>query len=203
MPDKLLVNFVADFITKETVRCMTLKNEIEGPREYGLNEAQIATLNTFDLTTIFKAMREEVLALGIDLKKKKDEVQGLGGGVVPSQVEALVANVVNQSMYSAGRVHIRNVQSGIIKSGTETTLTILGNGFDKTPQIGFSKDSPTQNPSVLGTVIKSSCDLDLYQRLTVTVTLNESGTWKIQGRNSSNEQWNDQNDGVGSIEVKP
>lgn len=195
MPNKLLVEFLADFATKEDVRCRVLKHEVEGPTDYGLDVDQVNTLNTFDLDTIFEAAKQEMIDLGIDLAAKAEEIHGGGGNVLPTH--ALTAGGVEASMYSGGQIHIRKLEPPSVKTQTKVTITVLGNGFDEHPQVRLSKGAD----EVLGTVKSTSCDVDLYQRVEIEVTIPSAGEWKVQARNASNEAWNSKD--VGKLTVKP
>lgn len=191
-PQKLLVEFLADFVNDETVRCSVLRHEFDGPKDYGLSPEQVAAVTTFDLATIMQVAQEELEALGIDLAAKAAEVHGGsspvsplpgGGGAAPTNA---TASGVEASLYSGGQIHIRKLEPASIQAQTQTTLTVLGNGFEANPEVQFSKEGE----SILGTVVATSCDLDLYQRITVEVSLPSSGDWMVQARNSPEEDWN-------------
>ena len=88
MPNKLLVNFISDFVSDEKVRCRILKNEMDGLRDYGMSDLQIATLLSLDRDTILDGIAGELIGLGIDLGKVSNESgmgkqAGTGGGALP------------------------------------------------------------------------------------------------------------------------
>ena len=198
MAEKLLINFVSDFLTDETLRCQVLKHEWKGPLDYGLPIEKVNILNSFNLEIVFEEMKKEVKEKGIDLAKKLLEITG---GKRPAPLRTAAA-AMESSMYQAGHVHIRKVEPAEIAAGQPTRITLLGNGFDKSPQVSFTKGTPPteKGGEVLGAIVGSSCDLDLYQRVHVEVTL-AAGTWTIQARNSDNEKWNTAD--VGTVTVRP
>lgn len=187
MANKLLIEFLADFVANEGLRCKVLRHEWQGPTDYGLTAAQVNILNTFDMKTIFEEARKEIEALGIDLTKKMQEIQGGAGG----------GGAGAASMYHGGQVHIRKLDPAQIQAGTPARVTVLGNGFESAPQVLFSNGAT----SILGVVAGTSCDLDLYQRLEVDVTLPQAGNWTVQARNSANEAFNPTD--TGTLTVVP
>ena len=48
----------------------------------------------------------------------------------------------------------------------------------------------------MGKVKAMSCDVDIYQRVTVAVELNEPGDWVVEARNSPQESFDIQNKGT-------
>lgn len=184
MRDRYLVEFIADFLRSEDLRSRVLKDEVEGPRAYGLDDDQLAALATFDLDQIFGLAKEEILAAGINLPAKLREMQK-GEYHRPKPV----VSGMFHAMYPGGGIHIRNVIPSKVKVGIESEVVIEANGLDPMPQIGFSKEAIKLEPDVEGKVISFRADPDLFQRVGVLVSLPEAGTWVVQARNSPAEPW--------------
>lgn len=177
MPQTLLVHFISDVLRDPELRCQVLKNEAEGAKAYGLSDAQVAVMRSLDKQKIVAAMLEELLAIGVDLDAKKNEVLGGGGGGGGGALA--LAN-----LYSAGGIHPRKVIPSTIAAGVDCRITVCGNGFDKYAAVRFT-DGTNQVP---GRVVAVRCDADLYQRLEIEVKL-PAGTYTIEARNSPDEPW--------------
>jgi hypothetical protein len=175
----LLVHFISDFLRDPGVRCAVLKNEVDGARAYGLDDAQIAVLKTLDKKTILDAVLEELMAIGVDMDAKKNEVFGGGGGGGGGGALALA------NMYSAGGIHPRKAVPNKVPAGADCTVVIAGNGFDKHVAVRFSDGT---NPPIAGRVVSVECGHDLYQRVEVEVNL-PAGVYTVEARNSPNEPW--------------
>jgi hypothetical protein len=89
--------------------------------------------------------------------------------------------------YNEGQVHIRGVTPEAVDSGSETLVVVRGQGFDEDPTIEFRKQDQ-QDTKVEGEVLGVSCDIDVFQRVTVKVKLGEEGYWLVHGRNAG-EEW--------------
>lgn len=108
--------------------------------------------------------------------------------------------MASATVYSEGQVHVRGVTPLTVAKGAESVLVLRGQGFDAscadtpagtsaetsvTPEVRFKLGSKTAPGVVLGI----TCDVDVYQRVTVKVTLDELGQWSVQARNNPNEPW--------------
>jgi hypothetical protein len=177
MQRTLLVHFISDFLRDPNVRCAVLQNEVDGARAYGLDDGQIKILKTLDKKTILDAVVEELAAIGVDMDAKKNEVLGGGGGGGGALALA--------NMYSAGGIHPRKAVPSKIPAGSDCTVVIAGNGFDKYVAVRFNDGT---NPPIAGRVVAVECGHDLYQRVEVEVNL-PAGVYTVEARNSPNEPW--------------
>lgn len=198
-PNKLLVEYIADFVRDEAVRCQSLRHEWEGPKAYGLDDLQVEALNSFDWATIFEKAAAELEEINVDLAAKLVQISGgnpPGGGVGPANIA--------KSMYGGGQIHIRELDPPAAAANQSVQITLLGNGFEAHPEVYFTPKSgalplPTvQANAVQGAFVKHSCDVDLYQRVTVSVTL-AAGEWWVQARNLPTEDLNTGD--VGTLQV--
>lgn len=195
----LLVNFVSDFVRDVPgVRCAVLKNDVEGLRAYGLSDQQIAELRSFDPNRVLTMLHSELLAMGIDLVKKGKEVGGLLTST-PKPPGGGFGLLASQSMYSAEFLHIRGIDPPAIARATATTIVLRGNGFGQHPQIRFTL---AEQPEVVQEVLSVSCDVDLYQRVTLVATLNSAGEWKVEARNPPDQDWSNTKN-PGKLVVNP
>lgn len=175
----LLVHFISDFLRDPELRCKVLKNDITGPQQYGLTDQQIQKLRSFDSQAVLAEVLAELKSVGIDLEAKGEEVNGGGGPAF--------AAMATLNLYSAGGIHPRRAVPSTVPANTWSKLIIAGNGFDKYVQIRFAKTDGT-GTHVMGTVVKTQCDIDLYQRVEVEVNL-PAGQWNVEARNDSNGEF--------------
>lgn len=215
-PEKLLVEFIVEFINNEAFRFNVLRRERTTMEQFGLNSAQINTLLTLKSADILPVIKDELVAWGADIdaldplsqasraaaaKVLKAVEEGTAG---LSAIRALVASA---SMYAEGQIHIREVSPGMASVNQPTSVELKGHGFDigqnnnvtVTPQIRFSKlneqgSIDTSVTPVIVSALDVTVDNDLYQHATLQVTLTSAGTWAIDARNMSLESWHPQQD---------
>lgn len=109
-------------------------------------------------------------------------------GVVEAAYATTVAFLMSAAtVYAEGQVHIRGVTPPTLSQGDDRILVIRGQGFDEASkiQVRFRKGPKHKNADVLGV----TCDVDVYQRVTVRVTLDELGEWAVQARNQGESVW--------------
>jgi hypothetical protein len=98
-----------------------------------------------------------------------------------------VALMATNTAYNEGQVHIRGVTPTSIGVDLDKSVILRGQGFDEGAMVEFRKqDEPGKK--VDGQVTGISCDMDVYQRVTVDVKLDEQGYWLVHGKNPG-EVW--------------
>lgn len=193
-PDRLLVQFVAEFMRDEALRCKVLFNEKVEPKNWGLDQDQVDIINSYDPDLILCEMYKELLASGVDVVRKEKENNGDSNAPNTPLPDCEAGNdlkLMLASAYQAGAIHGRKLDRPSIPANTPTDVTILGNGFDiPTIEVRFTQ---TDEQPVQPTIDAKSCDVDLYQRLTVNVTLppGKANKWRVQFRNKNTDQWTD------------
>jgi len=173
---KLMLDFLLDYVRDSKLRCKVLKAEQTGLRQYGLDAPQRLALLSLDKAKITDKILQEI---GVNLDALRDEIWG--GGT------AITAALAVASAYSEGRIHIRVVKPDQLRLGRTETVSIRGQGFDKTPKVQFQHDA--SGSAIDGRVTKVTCDVDVHQTLTVRVKLDQAGPWTVAAKNTG-EDWN-------------
>jgi hypothetical protein len=190
MPNKFLVEFLAQWIVDPVLRCAVLHQEQTTLQQWGLIGTQRFALLSLDEQTILNQIKQEFTALGVDLDRVKQEVTGVvvGGAGVAGTGGVAAAS----TMYPAGEVHVRGVTPVTIAVNLQRNITIRGQGFDcnDTTEVRFEKGGVEEDGTVIGGI---ACDIDIYQRVTVQVKLNETGSWRVKARNASDPDWSTEN----------
>lgn len=100
--------------------------------------------------------------------------------------------MAEQSFYGQGRVHLRRTHPVSWPKDQDEYISVFGQGFDNAAKIRFERsvgDPPTLT-TVDGEVVGIHCGVDVYQKVTVKVKLDESGQWLVRGRNDvTGEPW--------------
>lgn len=177
MPDILLVQFLERWIRDDEFRRKVLHKEKTTLSDYGLLDSQIQKLLTLDKDVILAEIAKEFEDLGVDLDKAKREMKRPSPSVIMS----------GQMMYSEGAVHVRGVTPQLLKRGEARHVVIRGQGLEWDSQlqdieVDFNHKDVAA-PILCTPVIDFGCDVDVYQRVTVEVTLDKLGIWKVRARN--------------------
>lgn len=214
-PEKLLVEFIAEFINNEGFRFNVLRREITTMRQYGLTENQIATLMTLESGEILAAIKAELIDWGADVDALDLMISMASRGAaedVLSRVKAGTAGLgairalaASASMYAEGQIHIRKVLPESVSANQQVNVELQGHGFDVgqntneeavTPEVRFSKldanGTPESNVFVIVSALDVTVDQDLFQHVSLQVTLPVAGTWVIDARNMDLEPWHAQ-----------
>ena len=209
VPTKYVVEFLAKWIRDESFRCSVLHREIDAMEQYGLNALQITALADLETDKVLDRIRLEMTHfLGIDLERLHSEVGGpipveptpattapAPGPLGPSvsgRVALRPMMMAEQSHYGQGNVHLRRAHPVGWKQGQEVLVSVLGQGFDSTPKVCFEIEAgtPPTKRTVDGVVLDIHCGVDVYQKVTVKVKLDEPGQWSVRGRNDvAGEMW--------------
>jgi hypothetical protein len=177
MPDKYLVEFLAQWIRDESLRRRVLLREIDTMREWGLTAPQSADLRSLDKTRILNSLEKELKDdFGIDLSKILQDF-----AATPT---ATPVGFSAGAVYQQGRVHVRGVDPAGIKMGTPSIVIVRGHGWDRTLKVHFVP--VTVGAAVDGTLLEMDCDVDVWQRATVKVTLPTIGKWRVVARIPAN-----------------
>jgi hypothetical protein len=181
MPKKYVVEFLARWIRDEEFRCKVLHREITTLQDWELTGEQVDDLTSLDKQKILnRILKEFETDLGVDLDKVQQEVIGVPAPPILGPTAAAMGTV-----YTEGAVHVRGIQPKTVPVGVEKVLVLRGQGFEGTPQVTFERGTTSVTP----TVVSVSCDVDVYQRVTMKVTLNEVGEWTVRARNVSTDPW--------------
>lgn len=183
MGKKLIVEFLHDWLTTEKLRHDVLHKESDGMQDFGLDASQSLLLRQFERPEIAKKMCEE---LGIDLEELKEAVYG-STGEVPAGAAAA---------YDQGRTHIRRVIPSVISANTQSEVVLMGHGFKSNTNlvtVEFRTGPPPNPTKVQGQVTEIKSDIDVWQRVTVSVTVTDSGDWDVLAHND------DDKDGAGNF----
>ncbi len=173
MPDKYLVEFLAQWVRDEDLRCKVLYQEQTSLQAWGLDAAQIADLLSLDEDTILARIAQELKAdFGVDLATLSQEVFGGGGGGGGGGGAAAI--------YGQGQAHVRRTEPGELAKDLESVVIVLGQGFDPAVVVHFVKGTK----KIQGTVLGIECDADVYQRITVKVKLDDKGAWTVRAQNA-------------------
>lgn len=175
---RLIVDFLSDFVKDVPgVRCAVLKDDVAGMTTYNLSPTAIDKLHSLKTQDVLDELVRELKGLGIDLDAKRKEVDGGRFGALE-----------RDSRYSNKFIHFRGCDHDKVFLNVPTVLVFRGNGFDdKEPDIRFTHESGAE---IHGTVLGVDCDVDLYQRVMVWVTLDSPGKWTVDGKNPDDPQWN-------------
>ncbi len=190
MPNKFLVEFLAEWIRDPDFRCAVLHQELTKLQQWGLIGPQRLVLLTLDEQTILNQIRQEFAALGVDLDKLKQEISGITIAGTGSGSTGGVAAA--STMYPGGEVHVRGVTPVTIAANLQRSIMIRGQGFDCNDQteVKFEKGGVEEDGTVIGAI---ACDIDIYQRVTVQVKLTETGSWRVKARNAADPDWSTEN----------
>ena len=178
MPAKYLVEFLAEWIRNEDLRCKALYREKTTLKDWGLSQKQIDDLISLDEDRIFERLRKELKEeFAVELREILEAFAATGGQGPGGGAAAMV--------YDEGYVHVRGVDPARIKKGMESVVIVRGHGWDDSLEIWFVPDN---GANVKGTVLDVDCDVDVWQRATVSVTLPSAGDWRVMARIPGNQQ---------------
>jgi hypothetical protein len=109
-----------------------------------------------------------------------------GASASATGATALSMLLASATVYYQGQCHVRGIEPTTGSVNVERIFQLRGQGFDASPEVEFAHDvsGSTKSATVLGV----SCDIDVFQRTTVKVTLDQSGEWVVSARNPS-EPW--------------
>lgn len=173
MPDKFLIEFFAHWIRDESLRRKVLFRERTAMMGWGLSMQQVDDLVALEKETILDRLRDELQQdLAIDLDKVLEDItntggMGTGGGAAGAA-------------YQEGKVHVRGVEPAKITKNQESIVIVRGHGYDDSAEARFvpvAGGAPVQ-----GKVLSIDSDVDVWQRLTVKVTLPSAGKWRVVAR---------------------
>jgi hypothetical protein len=173
MANRLIVDLIYDWIRDQKLREGVLHKEETNMNAYGLEDKQIKILRKFKLEEIAGRICEE---LGVDLDDLRQAIYG------PDSA----AGAAGAAAYDEGKTHIRRVVPKVAPNGTQTTFVLWGHGFkaDNTKITVEFVTGPPNNPVIVqGTVTAVECGVDVWQRVTVTATLNQTGDWAVRAHN--------------------
>jgi hypothetical protein len=175
MAKKLIVDFLFDWVRDAQLRQKVLHKEKTELGNYGLDTDQIGALRKFVLPQIAKRMADE---LGVDLDDLRHAVYGpdSDGGT----------GALGAAAYDEGKTHIRRIHPAIVTQSAASAIMLCGHGFKSDPSkvtVEFLTGSPAAPTTVKGTVTGVSCDIDVWQRVAVNVTLNQTGEWAVRAHN--------------------
>lgn len=177
MPQKFLVEFIADWIRNPELRKRVLYKERTELGEYKLDAYQVTDLLRLTADDIVKRLREELedgLQIKVDkVRKDIEDNGGWGGGGPPSPGGA-------GSAYEEGNPHVRGVIPQKIVNKTESVVVVRGHGWNDSLKILF-EDPATKN-LVGSTRLHLDSDIDVWQRATVSVELKNAGNWRAVAR---------------------
>jgi hypothetical protein len=178
MAEKTIVDFLHDWMRSKPLREKVLHKEKTEMGSYGLDDAQIKELRNFRLLKIAKRMADE---LGLDLDDLREAVYG------PDDPSG--AGAVGAAAYDEGRTHIRRVVPAIVSRGVASEVVLWGHGFksDKTKVTVEFLNGPPPPTTVAGVVTDVQCGIDVWQRITVQMTLNQTGDWTVRAHNDDDE----------------
>jgi hypothetical protein len=182
MAERLIIDFLYDWVRTKKLREDVLHKEESGMGSgdggtipgFGLDDKQIADLRAFKLVEIATRMCEE---LGVDLKDLREAVYG------PDSP----GGAAGGAAYDEGRTHIRRIVPKVVPLSTATGVVLWGHGFKSAKgkvTVQFLQGDP-KNPTHLevGTVTAIECGVDVWQRVSVDVTLKQTGDWAVRARN--------------------
>jgi len=98
---------------------------------------------------------------------------------------AIAFSVAGATVYDQGQVHVRGTDVPTATRGEEEIIVVLGQGFDASPEVRFERAAQVVDAEILGI----HCGVDLYQRVTIRVTLGETGRWTVRARNAGDPEW--------------
>ena len=177
MAPRYLVEFMAKWINDPSFRWDVLQREITTLQDFGLDNPQITDLVSLDKQAILARLQDELeTTLGIDLQKVRDEKNE---SEKPNPANPLLA-AVGAAAYTEGQPHVRATDPVEIAQNLSSIVIVRGQGFDPGVSVRFEKGTST----VHGQVLAASCDVDVFQRLTVRVTLDSKGMWKVVAKNA-------------------
>ena len=174
MPDKYLIEFLAEWIRDEGLRKKVLHKEEDAMADFGLTAQQSFDLRSLKKANILLRLEQELENdLGINLAKVLQDIQDTGGF---GSGAALA--------YEQDKTHVRGVEPKKIAKGIESIVIVRGHGWDTKVKILF--EPPSGGAPTEGKVLEMSCDVDVWQRATVRVTLPSAGMWRVVARVASN-----------------
>jgi hypothetical protein len=148
----LLIHFISDFLRDESLRCRVMEDENETYIDYGLSPSQ---------RNVLHGVRDG----SIDRVQLLAEINKEIGAI---RFEAGAGEVLQ---YPAGDVQIRD--AAVFSNGNQRIIRAVGIGFVADAKVTIDG---TQIPRAS---IKRSCDVDVWQRLTITTEL-APGVYKLR-----------------------
>jgi hypothetical protein len=176
MPNKLIIEFVNDWIRKKNVRCAVLHKEDTAMVAEQLDATQRTVLKSFDKALIWEEILKEMKTLGIDLDALRKAIWNLDPGVNP-------VGGLSTAVYDEGKTHIRRVEPAVISISAATPLVLLGQGFKEAAASITVECRKAGFPTKSFKASSVSCGVDVWQRVTVNVTLDQTGDWEIFAQN--------------------
>ena len=177
MADKLIADFVCDWLYNTgNLREKVLHKERDGMQDYGLDLTQIELIRKFEPEKIARLLAKE---LGIDMDDLRKSIIGEGG-------DGFAA--LGAASYDQGMTHIRRVVPAVVPANpaSPSKVVLMGQGFKSDPSlvtVRFITGPPT-NPTIApATVTAISSDIDVWQRVSVQVTLTQKGDWLAEAHN--------------------
>jgi hypothetical protein len=166
---KYLVEFLAQWIRDEDLRRKVLHKEVFWMDKWGLAATQSADLRSLAKQDILNLLVNELEAdLKIDLAKILKDIDDTGGKG-PGAAGA----------YDEGKTHVRGIEPQKIKQNLESIVIVRGHGWDDSLKVFFV---PASGQNIEGKVLGMHCDIDVWQRATVKMTLPTQGKWRVMGR---------------------
>jgi hypothetical protein len=173
MAQKLIIDFLHDWVRNKKLREDVLHREEDGMKDYGLDGPQYNVLRKFDQQKIVEKIAKE---LGLDLEDLREAVYGTPG----------VAPAAGAAAYDQGRTHIRRVVPAVISVNTSSEVVLMGHGFksDKAKVTVEFITGPPANPTIKSATVNwIKCGVDIWQRVAVSVTLDATGDWDARAHN--------------------
>jgi hypothetical protein len=173
MAQKLIIDFLHDWIRNETLRKKVLHKELTHMKiPGGLDDGQIQVLTGFEIGKIAEQIAKE---LGLDLDDLREAVYGK-----PSETGG-----TSGAAYDEGRTHIRRIVPAVVAavSAPQTQKIVLwGHGFHENASdvtVQFTTGSAASPTVVQTTPTHIEYGVDVWQRVTVEVTLSVTGDWDV------------------------
>jgi hypothetical protein len=167
----LVVEFLAEWIHDNDLRCRVLKDKRTALKKLGLSPGAIDALVDLNTTDILAVLREELEQHYEIYPGKTKKVIDKTPNRKPSRSAGL------DFFWDEGRAHVRRVEPTRIEKGRKRTLTVSGQGWDRGLQMWFEPVNGGRR--VKGQVSQIDCDRDIWQRAKVKVTLPTPGKWNV------------------------
>ncbi len=205
-PQKMIVEFLAHYLSDSEFRCQVLYNERATMRRFGLNADQYNALISLKKSEILDRIVRDFKDSGVDVDRIRDEIWNddrppvIEDEVVApanEEVRAIeVEELFDSSAYEEGTIHIRRREPTWVEPETDVEIFLGGQGFDPTPdstQVTFVLKDPTKprrnglpgGHHIEGRVTDCACGIDVFQRVKVEVNFPKSGRWLIFARHIS------------------
>lgn len=179
MPEKkYLVEFLAEWIRNPEFRCEVLFDEMQGIVDFGVDEDTRDALLSLETSKIIERLLEELQQeLNIRPDDVLEEISGLGliGG----------GGGFTGALWNRDHTHVRGVEPGKISKDVESLVRVRGHGWKPDVEVYFEEPGGT-GTIVPGEVLDVDCDIDIYQRALVKVTLPTVGDWLVRARVPAN-----------------